>query len=150
MAGDRRRVLVADDEDFIALLLAELLEDLDLEVDTAFNGRDALAMVEQDPPDLVICDIMMPHTSGVDLLKAMRERDHTSDTPVILMSAAAIPRLEDDRVRFIPKPFNIQNVIDAVLGMLHAPAKTKPAEGDRAREAYGQVPQRLERCSAAV
>jgi CheY-like chemotaxis protein len=112
------RILVADDEDFIALLIAELLEDLEYEVKTVYNGRDAIRALASDPPDLVISDIMMPHATGMEIIAAMREREETRHTPVILMSAAGEPRLPDDRVAFIPKPFNLRHVLDMVGQLL--------------------------------
>lgn len=113
------RILVADDEDFIAVLIAELLRDSEYEVETVHNGRDAIRALSPEPPDLVITDIMMPHASGLDVLDALREHAETRETPVILMSAAADPRIRDANVRFIPKPFNIQSVLEAVSAFLH-------------------------------
>ncbi len=108
------RVLVVDDEDIIALLIAELLSELHYEVETVYNGRDAIAAVMRDPPDLMISDVMMPFASGLEVLEEMRKREQTRDIPVILMSAAVDPRINDDQVMFIPKPFNIQSMVDAV------------------------------------
>lgn len=108
------RILVADDEDFIALLLSELLEEMEYEVETVRNGRDALVVLAGDPPDLVIADIMMPHASGIEVLAAMRKQAETRDTPVILMSAASEPRVRDEHTTFIAKPFNVQLVLDTV------------------------------------
>ena len=113
------RILVADDEDFIAAMIAELLRDSEYEVETVHNGRDAIRALCAQPPDLVITDIMMPHASGLDVLDALREHAETRETPVILMSAAAEPRIRDANVRFIPKPFNIQAVLEAVSAFLH-------------------------------
>ncbi len=108
------RILVVDDEDIIALLIAELLSELHYEVETVYNGRDAIAAVMRDPPDLLISDVMMPFASGLEVLEEMRKREQTRDIPVILMSAAVDPRINDDQVMFIPKPFNIQSMVDAV------------------------------------
>lgn len=122
------RVLVADDEYFIALLIAELLSDLEYEVQIVYNGRDAIEAVAQQPPDLVIADIMMPHATGMEVLARMREDEHTRDTPVILMSAATSPSVPDEKVRFIPKPFNIQAVLDTVAQVLGRNSqRTQPA-----------------------
>ncbi len=112
------RILVADDEDFIALLIAELLLDHEYEVQIVYNGRDAIEAVCEQPPDLVITDIMMPHATGIELLTRMREHEKTRNTPVILMSAAVSPSVRDEKVRFIPKPFNIQAVLDTVTQSL--------------------------------
>lgn len=113
-------ILVVDDEDFIALLISELLLDLDYDVQTAYNGRDAIALLERSSPDLVISDVMMPLASGLQLVEAMRERDQTRHTPVILMSAATAPNVADEQVSFIRKPFNLQSIVEQVSRKLAA------------------------------
>ena len=112
------RILVVEDEDAIALLMVELLEELEYEVQTVRNGRDAIEVLNRDTPDLVISDVMMPYASGIEVVSAMRRQEHNRYTPVILMSAATIPKLLDERVRFIRKPFNIQSVLEAVSDTL--------------------------------
>jgi CheY-like chemotaxis protein len=111
-------VLLAEDETAIALLLASLLEDLDCEVQVVYNGRDAISALMSKPPDLVISDITMPHASGLEVLRALRLQDSNRRTPVILLSAAVSPEVVDEDVRFIPKPFNVEYVLDAVTDAL--------------------------------
>ena len=113
-------ILVVDDEDFIALLISELLLDLEYDVRTAYNGRDAIAMLERTPPDLVISDVSMPLASGLQLVEAMREREQTRHTPVILMSAAAAPNVADEQVSFVRKPFDLQCMVEQVSRKLEA------------------------------
>lgn len=137
MAHDEKaRILVADDEDSIASLLQALLEDLKYEVQTVYNGRDALEALASHPPDLVISDVMMPHTSGVDVLRAMRQRACTRDIPVILMSAAAAPGLPDEKVRFIHKPFDVQFVLDVVADTLKASGQSAGGGGGHGSAAW--------------
>ncbi|MBA2363080.1 MAG: response regulator [Chloroflexia bacterium] len=113
-----RKILVADDEEFIAILITELFQDLNYEVETVYNGRDAILAVVEDAFDLVICDLMMPYANGMDLVAAMRRHEHTRHTPIVLMSAALVPTLPDERVAFIAKPFNLEMLIDMVANRL--------------------------------
>ena len=69
------QILVVDDEEQIRDMLARHFRYLGYEVDTAENGKDALAKLDEDRTDIVISDIMMPEMNGVDLLYHLR-RDH--------------------------------------------------------------------------
>ena len=94
--GDRvaPRVLVADDSPIIRDLLAELLRDAGLEVETAFDGRDALERVDRRAPDLVITDLEMPRLDGFGLVEGVRRRG--LELPVIVVSTRGSA---DDRRR---------------------------------------------------
>ncbi|MDQ3327214.1 MAG: response regulator [Chloroflexota bacterium] len=113
-----RKILVADDEEFIATLITELFQDLNYEVETVYNGRDAILAAVEDAFDLVICDVMMPYANGMELVAAMRGHERTRRTPIVLMSAALVPVLPDERVAFIAKPFSLEMLIDTVADRL--------------------------------
>lgn len=112
------KVLIAEDDRAIAWLIAEVLEDLGYGVTTVYNGRDAISMIERDPPDLVISDVMMPYAGGEEVVRALRRREATHEIPVILVSAVKYPSIDDDNVTFISKPFNIDTITDAVNASL--------------------------------
>lgn len=84
--GRRPRVLIAEDNadlrDFLASLLAE-----DYEVEVAVDGREALEKMMAEPADLVLSDVMMPHTTGIDLCAAIKSEEKLRNTPVILLTA---------------------------------------------------------------
>ncbi len=83
---DRKtRILVADDEPNIRLLYRSELEADGYDVITASDGKEAVAKVESESPDLVILDIRMPGIDGVEALGRILDRDRTM--PVILNSA---------------------------------------------------------------
>jgi two-component system, OmpR family, phosphate regulon response regulator PhoB len=102
------RALVVDDDAAIRLLVRKVLEQEGWRVDEASDGRSALGHVDHEPPDLVILDVMMPDTHGLDVLAHLRVRD---DIPVILLTAMGA---ESDRIRgldlgaddYIVKPFS--------------------------------------------
>lgn len=79
------KILVAEDD---AIMLASITQQLKQEgfnVTTANNGREAMELFEKDVPDLVITDIMMPFTSGLEFINVIRT-DH-AEIPVIVLSA---------------------------------------------------------------
>ncbi len=87
----KKKVLVCDDEDAIRLLIAETLRD-SYEVVQANDGREAVRMVTREPFDLLITDIKMPGTHGLEAIERIRERNIT--IPIIVCSAYRL--LEDD------------------------------------------------------
>ncbi len=82
---EKKRILLVDDEESIQLLYREEFEEEGFVVDSAYNGVDALAKFQENPPDLVILDINMPGMNGIEVLRKMKE--FRKDLPVILSSA---------------------------------------------------------------
>ncbi|MCD6292468.1 MAG: response regulator [Deltaproteobacteria bacterium] len=85
MGTQQYLILVVDDEENIRLLYTEELEDEGYSVKSAASGEEALQMVTESKPDLVVMDIKMPGISGVDTLIKIKELD--KNIPVILCSA---------------------------------------------------------------
>lgn len=112
-------ILVVDDEAYIAELLSELLQDeIECIVRTAFNGMQALSMVHEEPPALIITDLMMPYMDGQSFVRALRSE--ASVIPIITMSAARQRPtwVQEEKLAFIAKPFEPLELIDAVTTML--------------------------------
>jgi DNA-binding response OmpR family regulator len=110
------KVLIVDDESFILNLLKSGLTDNGFQVITADNGFDAILAVEEQNPDVVITDIMMPRLTGLEFLKALKNNPATADVPVFLISAmdqADIVQqgLDLGAVDYITKPFKINEII---------------------------------------
>jgi putative two-component system response regulator len=82
------RILVVDDYEPNRTGLRRLLERQGYSVTTASNGHDALEMVNQDRPDLVLLDVVMPQISGVDVCAAVKADPETCLTPVVLISGS--------------------------------------------------------------
>ncbi|NIT14640.1 MAG: response regulator, partial [Candidatus Dadabacteria bacterium] len=84
------KILFADDEEIVRDLYSESLQAIDgFEVQTAFDGADALQKIEQSKPNLIILDVNMPNKSGVEVLQTLKSDPHTNDIPVIMMSSRA-------------------------------------------------------------
>jgi len=101
-------VLIVDDEEPVRNFMAQVLAEGGYETLTASDGHQALGMVGQRRPDLVISDVMMPVLNGVELCRRLKAGPPTSSIPVILMSSAGRRAAEgaaaDD---FLPKPFDL-------------------------------------------
>lgn len=118
VAGKRRRVLVADDDTSIRVLVTAVLKRARYDVDTATNGRDVLEKVRAAPYDVVVLDMMMPEVSGFDVLKRLPPREPCRGKFVVIMSAisaealAKIPR--GNVFAALRKPFEIADLVSAV------------------------------------
>jgi len=115
------KILVVDDETAIRNLLIDLLGDEGYTVVAAANGRAALAIAQQQRPDLILMDVMMPELDGLETMQHIRALPESGNVPIILMSAAhhLAPNVTDT-VAFITKPFNLDHVLAVVARMLPA------------------------------
>jgi threonine synthase len=89
--NNQPRILVIDDYVSDARLMNRLFNiDQRFEVVEAYSALEALEIIERTPPDLIILDLMLPDSSGEELLETLREREETQDKPVIVVSAKDI------------------------------------------------------------
>ncbi len=100
-SGDQKRLMLVDDDPNLILLVKDYLEFRGYNVITAENGRHALEKLEQEVPDLIICDVMMPEMDGYTLVKYIREDPRTSWIPVLFLSAKG---QSSDRVKGLRLP----------------------------------------------
>ena len=80
-------VLLAEDDKDVALLITQMLNNEGYSYCWAQNGKEALEIIEQKHPQLVITDIMMPQMDGIELIKALRGNEETNHIPIIVVSA---------------------------------------------------------------
>jgi DNA-binding NtrC family response regulator len=102
-------ILVVDDDPYIQEALEDRLESLGYRVSLAADGQQALELLEQQDPQLVLLDIEMPRMKGLDVLKEIRRRER--DVPVIMITAygsidLAVQAMKEGAYDFIPKPFD--------------------------------------------
>jgi DNA-binding response OmpR family regulator len=84
--GSKPKILLVDDEvDYLTLLKLKLVAE-GFDVDTSDNAEDALAQLEKSRPDMLLCDVIMPGTDGIGLLRRMREKPEFADLPVVFLS----------------------------------------------------------------
>ena len=117
------RILAVDDDLDIRDLLRIALGDEGYRVITAANGREALALVEEEPPDLVLLDLTMPVMNGRQFLQQLRGRG--CQVPVICMTAgysAAVEASENRADAHLHKPFDLDDLFAMVERLTAAPA----------------------------
>lgn len=120
---NRKRILVVDDEIYIVHILEFTLTMEGYDVVTAADGDEALRKVEEDRPDLVVLDIMMPRMDGYEVCRRLREEEETRDLPVILLSAKGRPidretGMEVGANDYIVKPFSPRRLLEKIRDLL--------------------------------
>jgi DNA-binding response OmpR family regulator len=116
----RARILVVEDEGRLRALLRLYLERAGYEVDEAEDGRAALDAFDEDPPDLLVVDLMLPRLQGEALITAIRE---DSQVPILITSAkrSDVERIAGLRLGaddYLPKPFNVHELVERVNAIL--------------------------------
>jgi DNA-binding response OmpR family regulator len=131
-------VLVVDDEASIRTIIEYALRDAGFEVISAARGDEALKVLEREPIDLVVLDLMLP---GVDGLEVCRRIRATRNTPIIMLSARAeeldkVLGLELGADDYVTKPFSPRELVSRVKAQLRRarlePDQTEPSRA-RAR-----------------
>ena len=116
--NDMKKVLVVDDEQSLLRLLAIRLRLSGYDVITAINGSEALELIENERPDLVLLDIIMPVVDGFEVLEIMRD---WCTAPVIAMSAReenADRAWELGAREFVSKPFDVDELVGTIQRIL--------------------------------
>ena len=108
------RILIVDDEKNYLVVLDALLGEAGYEVATANSGARALAVLEEEEPDLVVTDMRMPRMSGLELIREIKQK--SPDLPVIVMTAFgtvenAVEAMKSGAVDYIMKPFENQELL---------------------------------------
>jgi len=134
----KRKVLVVDDNIDSITILRSILETNGFAVRTAQSGRDALDLLAQEVPDVILLDVMMPEMSGLEVLERIKSNHETSRLPVILVTA----KMQDEDVLtgyqfgadyYITKPCTAKQLlygIGLVLGKVEASTNQERREKD--------------------
>ena len=119
----KKKILIIDDEEDIQKLLKIRLEQDSFTVITAGDGASGAKMAEQEIPNLILLDIMMPNVDGYSCLKEIRKNQKTKNIPVIMLSGK-----EEEKVRdlfafqkisgYVEKPFELDNLVTKIKEML--------------------------------
>jgi len=122
-AARRRRVLVVEDEDNIAIALEYLITHEGYACDRVANGGNALAHIRQTHPDLVLLDVMLPEVSGYEICQNIRLDPRLSDVKILMMTArrSAFERRKGLALGadgFILKPFEFDDLRKQVRKLL--------------------------------
>jgi two-component system phosphate regulon response regulator PhoB len=128
----RPRVLIVEDETALVELLRYNLEQTGFAVTVAYDGEEALAAVQEDAPDLILLDWMLPLMSGIEVCRQLRRQTATANLPIIMLTARGE---EGDRVRgldagaddYVAKPFSPTELIARIRAVLR---RIRPALAD--------------------
>ena len=128
------RVLVVDDNEDMRRYMSRLLRG-QWEVETAADGREALAAIHQRRPDVVLSDVMMPNLDGFGLLRAIRSHSELRDLPVVLVSArageeASVEGLNSGADDYLTKPFSARELLARVNANLEMARLRREATRD--------------------
>ena len=122
------RILVVDDTPALLDVIRKCLEEEGYHVRTCLESRNAVRIAREDPPDLIMLDVVMPEVSGWEVLALLREDPRFVRTPVIVCTAyvaEAMGRLAelkgpDQHLGLLPKPFELEELIEVVESVTSA------------------------------
>jgi CheY-like chemotaxis protein len=126
------RILVVDDTPALLDLIRTCLEEEGYHVRTCLESKYAVQMAREDPPDVIMLDMVMPEVSGWEVLASLRTDQAFSRTPVIVCTAyvaEAMGRLAelkgpDQHLGLLPKPFELEELIEVVASVTSATLST--------------------------
>jgi len=119
----RRRILIVDDDDRLREFVRVNLEMEGYSVREAASAEEGLSALDDEPPDLILLDVMMPQVDGWEMLRRVQERHGVGAIPVVMFSGKVDDEtLADAESRgaqaFIGKPFNPQQLIESTKQLL--------------------------------
>ncbi len=119
----RQSILLIDDEEGFRDVIAKSLVKHGFAVLQAGDGKEGLRLAAESRPDLILCDLMMPHMSGYEVLAALRCEERLADIPVIFLTAQAEPAEVRQGMNlgaddYLTKPAKIQDLLSAIKARL--------------------------------
>lgn len=120
---EKNRILVVEDEESLLKLESILFTSKGYQVTGVRDGKEALAAIAKEAPDLVVLDLMLPDMDGFEVCRSIKENSDTSAIPVVMLTAKKSSRdLERGRQvgadAYITKPFKSVKVLEVIEGLL--------------------------------
>ena len=120
MGNARQRILLVDDDPGIMVAVKQALSSHGYQMTTATDGKEALDSFDREPPELILLDLVMPHCSGLEVCKRIREY---SDTPIIILSvkgseADIVSVLDLGADDYLVKPFRLAELTARIRAVL--------------------------------
>jgi CheY-like chemotaxis protein len=112
-------VLVIDDDDALRFVLSSMLKHRGYTVRTSPGVRHALMLIEEEPPDVICCDLMMPAVSGLEFLEMRQEDEKLKKIPVIVISASGIQEMIQESITLgadahLAKPIGTNDLVSQI------------------------------------
>ncbi|UAW98624.1 response regulator [Halopseudomonas nanhaiensis] len=113
-------ILLVEDERALRKVMELVLQGEGYEVMTANNGREALAMLEQAPPSLIISDYVMPEMDGAELVRRVRSDARLAEIPILLMSSAFPENMPERELvdMSIAKGGSLDQLLGAIVSLI--------------------------------
>jgi len=136
--GERKSILVVDDNVVNISMLVSLLEPLGFTLDTAQDGREALLRAEKHRPDLVLMDLIMPVMNGLEAATILRKNRALTETKIIGASATVTDNAYKEAFvavcdEFVTKPIRIDHLLEKIGGLLGIVWEVVPIETENGR-----------------
>jgi DNA-binding response OmpR family regulator len=117
VAGEH--ILIVEDDPAVQTLLVKALTAKGYRITQATDGVQGLTALEQEQPDLIICDVMMPRLDGMTFVKAVKRNDGTRAVPVIFLTAKNDPRSVVEGINvgakyYVTKPFALDELLSKI------------------------------------
>ena len=117
--GEKKKILIVDDERDIVKALMIRLQGAGYEVVTAFDGAQAIFVAHKEKPDLILLDIRMPAGNGFSVAEKLKHSVDTSSIPVIFLTGSPETNAEERATTlgarfYIKKPYDPEELLDAI------------------------------------
>lgn len=124
-----KKILVVDDEPDVVRILSKSLMVDGFEVVTANDGLECLAKVENEPPDLILLDNIMPNMDGQAVLKKLKASKETEEIPIIMVTALADEKditsaQKGGAIEYVVKPFDYNVLLKQIKQALKSKCKS--------------------------
>lgn len=120
------KILVVDDEPDVRNYLSSFLEDEGFTIRTAENGRAAITAIEEEKPDLILLDLLMPEATGAGLYRELQGKEEFKDIPVIVISGMVGKDVTVmDFVQVLDKPIDLVTLLKTIRDTLAKTVKSK-------------------------
>ncbi|HSP15596.1 MAG TPA: response regulator [Thermoanaerobaculia bacterium] len=118
-----KKILLVDDSSTILMMERMILAKYGYVLTTAGNGEEALAKAEQEQPDLILMDLVMPHMNGLDAVRHLHDNEHTSSIPVIMVTTRAEANnvetaFSNGASDYVTKPINSLDLVTKIRSCL--------------------------------
>ncbi len=124
MAG-KPRILLVDDEPNIVKMVGKRLEVAGFDVLVALDGQEALAKAQQERPDLIVLDLMLPKLNGYEVCTRLKQDPRYQQIPIVMVTAKAQEKdeklgMECGANAFVRKPFRAQELLERIRALIEA------------------------------
>jgi two-component system, cell cycle response regulator DivK len=140
-----KRVLVVEDNELNLKLFCDLLRAHDFAAEPVADGREAVAKAREFEPDLIVMDIQMPHVTGFDLIREMKQDSGLRAIPIMAVTAYA-GREDEDRIRavganaYVSKPISLARFMEEVRALVPEGGEADAVEAESEAQSELETP----------